>query len=385
MTDSVTSNCMLTLKTDFGEPSPVYIKNGTYLAPNTPSGDILLRRSETLLVGCPGNKKFVVLGNDTTDVNYVEAQCVANTTFRAGRWLGRFKDIRCSSLPWFTAEETSDYCAERSKLFRVGYQIGGNFYKLYEACFDRGLLTTVYVHHTVTPLSHFMQNGSRPNFIEGDLFGKIKMTKVYAVENQRARLKATLGAGADQTYITKKQFLNRGHLAARADFIMRAAQKASFHYINAAPQWMRGNAGDWAALEEAVRRRISKYGRAVSVYTGTHGVSWLTDSLGLPKGLFLLTDENNNAVVPVPLYFYKLVYDPEELKAVAFVSINSSYYNRSTVEGLTFCRDVCAGSRDYSWLRWRPGDGTHSFCCDYRDFVRVVTHLPKLKVEGLFY
>lgn len=46
------------------------------------------------------------------------------------------------------------------------------------------------------------------------------------------------------------QFLTRGHLAPRADFALRSHQRASFHYINAAPQWMRGNAGDWAALED---------------------------------------------------------------------------------------------------------------------------------------
>lgn len=45
-------------------------------------------------------------------------------------------------------------------------------------------------------------------------------------------------------------FLSRGHLAARSDFIYSAHQRASYYYLNTAPQWQAFNGANWAILEE---------------------------------------------------------------------------------------------------------------------------------------
>lgn len=45
-------------------------------------------------------------------------------------------------------------------------------------------------------------------------------------------------------------FLTRGHLAARSDFIFRSHQRASYNFLNVAPQWLTFNGGNWAILEE---------------------------------------------------------------------------------------------------------------------------------------
>ncbi|CAG5036787.1 unnamed protein product [Parnassius apollo] len=138
------------------------------------------------------------------------------------------------------------------------------------------------------------------------LFGKFRMAQVYSMKNQRARFMEILGDKMDRRYITRNQFLTRGHLAPRVDFTLGALQRASFHYINTAPQWLRGNAGDWAALEDAVRRRAYRNGSRLVVYTGTYGVCTLADAHNEQQELFLNVDDNNNGVVPVPLYYYKL-------------------------------------------------------------------------------
>ncbi|XP_045541025.1 uncharacterized protein LOC106710516 [Papilio machaon] len=384
--NEIFGDCNLSLKTDFGHPSPVYVKSGKFLAPNATTGDILVRRSETLLVGCPGKNRFIVLSNHTTDLDVVEVQCLSGKTFHAGRWVGDFKQIRCNAPPWFTVEAKNISCSDGHKTYRVGYRMADNFYTLYEACFDEGLLMTVYVRHELTPEAKYHQlGGNRPSFIDTGVFGKIRMSNAYALKNQRARVNDTLGDKMDQKYITKKQFLTRGHLAPRADFSLRTHQRASFHYINAAPQWMRGNAGDWAALEDALRRRIASRGKKVTVYTGTHGVCTLADAYGVQHELYLHADDNNNGVIPVPLYYYKVVYDSEEKTAVAFVTINSTYYNTTMIDELTFCSDICDGNRNYSWLRWRSNDGTHSFCCDYDEFIKEIDHLPEFNVSGRFF
>ncbi|CAK1587873.1 unnamed protein product [Parnassius mnemosyne] len=379
-------DCVLSLKNDFGEPSPVYVKNGTFLSSTTPTGDILMRRSEKILVGCPGKNRYVVFGGDATDFEVAEVQCISDTIFRYGLWLGEFKDIRCNAPPWFTVEPNYTECFGGRTLYKVGYQVGGEFLMLYEACFDSQLLTTLYVRHELSPANSFYQRGvRRSQFIDTGLFGKYCIARLYSTKNQRARFNDILGDRMDQRYITRNQFLTRGHLAPRVDFTLSALQRATFHYINAAPQWLRGNAGDWAALEDAVRRRAHSNGSRLVVYTGTHGVCTLADAHNEHHELFLHVDDNNNGIVPVPLYYYKVVYDPKKETAVAFVSINSPFYNRTMVDQLTFCDDICDGNRNYSWLRWRPNDGTHSFCCDYEEFVKVVEHLPKLVVRDRFY
>ncbi|XP_072941368.1 salivary endonuclease-like [Epargyreus clarus] len=376
--DRVGGSCNLSLKQDFGNPAPVYLRNGDFVEPNA-DGAILLRRAETLQIACPGDRKFIVLNNDTTKLDVIDVKCVSDSTFRAAKlgWVGHLKEIRCNAPPWFTVEKTSAVCYGGNNIYRVGYKILNKFHLLYEACFDRGTLTTVYVKHRLSPTSYFGQVTHRPQFIEGDLFPQVRMSQLYKAEQQRSRLDTLLGRGMGEKYVTKNSFLNRGHLAAKADFSMAAMQRATFHYINAVPQWNRGNAGDWAALEEALRRRLKTYNSSVDVYTGTHGVMSLAD-----QKLFLHTDENNNGVVPVPLYFYKVIYDPQKKLAAAFISINSPYYNASTNDALSYCDDICPR---FSWLRWRANDATHSFCCAYSDHSAVVRALPPLDVKGLFY
>jgi hypothetical protein len=56
------------LDKDFGQPSPVFLENGKWVTPDS-DGVITLRRSDTLMVACPGDKKEIVLSNVTQDFN----------------------------------------------------------------------------------------------------------------------------------------------------------------------------------------------------------------------------------------------------------------------------------------------------------------------------
>ncbi|VVC87206.1 unnamed protein product [Leptidea sinapis] len=326
----VRPECLLSLKEDFGSPAPVLLHNSSLLAPTT-DGHVALRRADTITAACPGRGKFVVLGDQLTEYTTISLQCVSATNFKdpASGWSGTLEQVRCSAPPWYQAVPTGRLCHSRNKMYRVGYNVSNTFYPLYELCFDHGRLTTLFSKYQLSPGSYYGQIAKRPAFIEGGLFGKVSMSRLYKVEHQRSRLRDILGEGMEHRYITQQEFLNRGHLAAKADFPMSAEQRGTFHYANAAPQWMRGNAGDWAALEE-------------------------------------------------------IVHDPSDSSATVFISINSPYYNESTLEQLSFCQDVCSGDSRFSWLRWR-NDGTHSFCCEYRDFAKTINVIPKIKVNGLFY
>lgn len=72
---------------------------------------------------------------------------------------------------------------------------------------------------------------------------------------------------------------------------------------------------------QALRRRVVSRGRKVTVYTGTHGVCTLADAFGVEHELYLHADENNNRIIPVPLYFYKVGI----LKEINYLPVNSEY------------------------------------------------------------
>ena len=85
------------------------------------------------------------------------------------------------------------------------------------------------------------------------------------------------------------------------------------------------------------------------------------------------------------LFFLQIVHDPIKRTATTFISINSSFYNKTMINYLSFCDDICEGNPLFSWLKWRSNDGTHSFCCSYEDFVKEINVIPKLNVDGVFY
>ncbi|XP_049704173.2 uncharacterized protein LOC110382084 [Helicoverpa armigera] len=384
---NVTSDCVLSLNKDFSSPGPVFLKNGDFLEVNTANGNITMGRSEVVTVACPGHNRKVVLGTVTMPYDTMEAHCLVDKTFRVDRRILTFKEIKCNTQPWFTAQEYPETCHEHSSMiYHVGYKVKNSFHTIYEACFDKRLLRTHYVKHRLTPLSIYKQHGlTRPAFIDGNLFRGVKMNEIYKFNNQKTSLDAILGHSMSGHYLTKKQFLSRGHLAANADYPTSALIRATFHYVNSAPQWQRGNAGDWAALEESLRRRVNALNTTVIVYTGTHGIMTLPNRSGHMKEVYLHIDENNNPDVPVPMYYYKLVYDPIRKLAAVFITINSSFYSDKVLNSLVFCQDICEHNREFSWLKWRANDGTFSFCCDYKSFVEEVDYLPKLDVRGRFH
>lgn len=117
-------------------------------------------------------------------------------------------------------------------------------------------------------------------------------------EGGRAELSDYKGSGFD-----------RGHMAPAGD--MRWDQQAmseSFFLSNMVPQVGKGmNQGIWKNLEEKVRRWALNRGEVYiytgPIYTGTD------DTIGANK-------------VAVPSYLYKIVYDPVQVEAIAFIMPN---------------------------------------------------------------
>jgi DNA/RNA endonuclease G (NUC1) len=103
-------------------------------------------------------------------------------------------------------------------------------------------------------------------------------------------------------------------LAANADFIYGSQQRATFWFLNVAPQWQSFNGANWAQLEDSARDYAAGSGNDVIVYTGTHGVTTLDDVNGNPAEIYVGFDSNGNGVLRVPEFYWKIVYEPSTQK-----------------------------------------------------------------------
>ncbi|MEO1652889.1 MAG: DNA/RNA non-specific endonuclease [Bacteroidota bacterium] len=115
----------------------------------------------------------------------------------------------------------------------------------------------------------------------------------------------------DSTYEYDGFGYDRGHLAPSADF--RWSKKAlseSYFYSNMAPQVAELNREAWAQLESDIRAYVIEKQHPVFVISG--GV--LHDNL--PK------IERSINQVSIPEFFYKIVYDPQDKEAIAFLMPN---------------------------------------------------------------
>ena len=105
---------------------------------------------------------------------------------------------------------------------------------------------------------------------------------------------------------------DRGHMAPSADF--RWSQKAlseSYLYSNISPQVAELNRGVWGDLEDAIRGYIYRHPSA-QLYVVTGPV--------LRQGLPVIKKGKNK--LPIPEFYWKVVMDPANKKAIGFVMPN---------------------------------------------------------------
>ncbi len=118
---------------------------------------------------------------------------------------------------------------------------------------------------------------------------------------------------SDSSYTYDGFGYDRGHLAPSADFRWSAkALSESYLYSNMSPQLGDFNRGIWGDLEDKIREYIYQHpGSMLYVVTGPV----LTD--GLPR------IERGVNKVSIPNYYWKVVLDRAQMKAIAFVLPNA--------------------------------------------------------------
>ncbi|CAH0628805.1 unnamed protein product [Chrysodeixis includens] len=380
------SGCTIRVNGDLGQPQPVYIRNNQYLASNGNSGQITLNANEQVVISCTGSGRTIRHPNIASNVHTATARCVNNAIIDGAGWLngnGNFGQLTCSAHSFHEAQGTSSRCYGNNLVIRVGFIVNNVFYSLYHSCFDQNRMEVLYVWYEQNPENAIHQSGvDRPSWLAGSFFPGVAVNTMYTQVSQKATIAQYVGNTLADQYVTTQQFLARGHLAAKSDYVFATGQRATFYFINAAPQWQPFNAGNWNWLEQNLRARIGAAGYRTTVYTGTFGVTQLRDANNRFHDIYLVRERNQ---IPVPLYFYKVVYDASRRIGTAFISINNPHYTLAEARALQFCTDRCRNNSAFDWIRWQPDrvDIGYSFCCTIDDFRRTVPHLPAFVTNGL--
>ncbi|CAF4936066.1 unnamed protein product [Pieris macdunnoughi] len=388
-TTNARSGCSLNVRSDFASPQPVFIlkRINNYLTPDGNSGVVRLKTGDEVIVGCNG-RQIRHPNIVATNMAVGTVRCANSNLVTAPGLLNgnrAFGQLTCNSNVNSEAVETNERCYGNNVIIRVGYSVNRVFYPLYTVCYDKNRFEVLYVSYPQTPINAIQQTGvSRPSWQAGNFFPGVDINNLYTQNRHREAIARAVGNNMVDRYVTSKQFLARGHLLAKSELVFAVGQRATFHFINASPQWQPFNGGNWNNLEQNLRSRVAQAGYHTTVYTGTFGVTQLRNSAGHFVDIYL-DNTNNRRRVPVPLYFYKVVYDASRRIGTAFIGINNPYYTVSEVRALQFCTDRCRNNNAFSWLKWQPDriDMGYSFCCTINDFRRRVPHLPQFQVNGL--
>lgn len=269
----------------------------------------------------------------------------------------------------------------------IGFPVGTRFFEIMDVCHDEATASNLYVHFEQKPRNEGFQRAfPRPGWLLGGFFPGIGVDQAYSRNQQRDTIAQILGSTelAEQIiHPTNNFFLARGHLAARVDVIFGIQQRATFYFINAAPQFQTFNAGNWETVESNVRRWVDNQNIDIEIYTGTHGIVTFPDINGVQQEIFLNFDANGNGRIPVPKIYYKVLYEPSTASGIVLIGVNNPF---ATIEEIQrdyiFCEDI---SDRIDWINWQRDDIVlgYSYACSVGEFSQVVGHLPNLNVVNL--
>ena len=147
-------------------------------------------------------------------------------------------------------------------------------------------------------------------------------------------------------------------------------QDASYYYFNTAPQWQKFNNGNWANVENSIRKYAMKHKKNLKVQTGTFQILQLS-SVEDAEEKFSNVALGENSNIPVPLYFWKIVFNPDQNQAIAFVGINHPLLKN--IDGIPLKYDLCPNEseslcEDLGWKfrnRKKAKKGL-LYCCSYQ-------------------
>lgn len=270
------------------------------------------------------------------------------------------------------------------KEIQIGFQIDtARFLNVITVCFDEAKRDPLYAYYNLTKyIDSYDTTVDRPSFSEENFYNlSEKLNTLYTKTLQRETINGQLELPSNSEEIigAGNFYLAKGHLTAKTDFVYGAAQTATFHFVNTAPQWQNFNSMNWLRTENSVRSVASSRQQDMIVYTGIYGILTLADNEnGNEQGLYLFVDGNTRAVT-IPELFWKMVYEPESKKALVILGINNPYLQTPK----TICNDI---SEEISWLEIDGRDNIEAgyiYSCAYDEVSQIIKGFPILNVNGV--
>ncbi len=105
------------------------------------------------------------------------------------------------------------------------------------------------------------------------------------------------------------------------------------------------------------------------IITGTHEVATLPDKNGIQREIYLHQNKNNQTMLPVPRFYWKIVYDKLTKTGQVVIGINNPYLE-SIPKRYFLCKNIC---RRVEWLKLKKNDIKHGYiyCCRMRPFLKA--------------
>lgn len=377
------ASCRININRDLIDPQPllIYPETTEFVYPTHAGGIIEIDLGGTLELFCNGGFIF------ESSMSTAFATCVEGNLFKVNGNTFRFNELFCNRHSLSVARRTEEGCYKDGSLIMIGFDIENRFIPLYEVCFDENIEQTYYSHYKISRFATSAQTANaigRPSFRQGEFFPGRNVEGLLNVDNQVVIFTEILGCeelAGDIIRRSGQLFLARGHLAANGDFILRAHQRATFWFVNSAPQWQRFNNGNWVAIETASRALASSRGTTLNVYTGTFGVMSLEDCHHDVKNVFLDVEDSR---IPAVNFFYKILIDESTSSGIVFIGINNVHI---TIEEIKKAYIICNDVSDLvTYVRsWHRNDIRRgfSYACDVNQFLKVVPHIRGIRVSNL--
>jgi len=200
-------------------------------------------------------------------------------------------------------------------------------------------------YHIIDRFTNPLQNSERVNFAIG-LHPVPGIDNKYTQRYVNDTMDVQIGRTNRQRYFTSDSSLDKGHMAARADFPFAAQQKATFYYLNCFPQFHRFNSINWLALERSIREH--DFQADVEVFTSVHGVLYLRNESNDWTAVHLMNGNN----FPIPSYVQKDIRVTINNKQYDYSFVGFNHPNIQSPEFnylLNGYHDACDEKR-YNWL-----------------------------------
>lgn len=176
-----------------------------------------------------------------------------------------FVELECEAYPTSIIRRNHESCSENGRLYDIGYNIRGEFLLIMVACYVPSEARTVYTYYIHSQLisDHPSTNVQGINFQDDNLYD-FDIAETYSQGYQRKEFEILL-----ESHLHAERFLRGDEkhklisspLMPPSFFELGYEKAATFHYLNAAPQWAIIGNGIWKKVENKVRARLIDGGK----------------------------------------------------------------------------------------------------------------------------